>query len=175
LCKNSFRTMKLIETPSSPSSMGKKSKQPSRSNKQVNIDPSNTSSLLTSSSDSFTMDNDNTPRGDWYYVKFSLLIVFILGDLFLNSKVEYEGMLTSYDQMDVERMQQLQVILFGCIIVVQVSLFSSFFLMLCDTLPFQVGLIGMLAKQFKALLILQPSYLVLTCIVGAMRMVSLSE
>ena len=108
-----------------------------------------------------------------FYAKFALMILFILGDLYLNSKAEYEA-LQSYStgEDDIERITQIQIILFGCILLVQVSIFSIFFLILCDTYPFQMGLLGNLARQFKSLLILHPVYFAISSVVGCLRLVS---
>ena len=106
---------------------------------------------------------------DLYYIKLAMMALFICGDLFINSTAEYEALNTgtSYDQMS-----QLQIILLGSSILLQASIFSAFFLMLVDTFPFQVGLVGVVGKKFRYMLIAQVSYSLMTIIVGAMRLVS---
>ena len=125
-----------------------------------------------------------SPR-DWYYIKLAMMAVFIFGDLFINSKAEYEALrvhedTTSQQQLDFhgstpfEEMRQLEIILFGSSILLQASIFSAFFLILVDTFPFQVGLLGVVSKQFKHILMAQGVYSLMTIIVGAMRLVSWS-
>ena len=117
---------------------------------------------------------------DLYYIKLVMMSLFIVGDLFINSTAEYEALnitedtthssyenTTSYDQMS-----QLQIILLGSSILLQASIFSAFFLMLVDTFPFQVGLVGVVGKKFRYMLIAQVWYSLMTIIVGAMRLVS---
>lgn len=108
---------------------------------------------------------------DLYYIKLAMMALFICGDLFINSTAEYEALnvdsSTSYDQMS-----QLQIILLISSILLQASIFSAFFLMLVDTFPFQVGLVGVVGKKFRYMLIAQVSYSAMTIIVGAMRLVS---
>ena len=123
-----------------------------------------------------------SPR-DWYYIKLAMMAVFIFGDLFINSKAEYEVLrvnedTTSQQQLDFhgstpfEEIRQFQIILFGCSILLQASIFSAFFLILVNTFPFQVGLLGVVGKQFKHMLMAQGVYSLMTIIVGAMRLVS---
>ena len=45
-----------------------------------------------------------------------------------------------------------------------------FFLLLCGTYLFRVGLIGVLSKYFKWVMFVTLTYLILTCVVGAMRL-----
>jgi hypothetical protein len=126
-----------------------------------------------------------TLRDRHYIIKMAFMAVFIFGDMFVNSNAEYEALqvndtppdtqsllLSAYENTDYERMSQLQIILFGCSILLQASIFSAFFLILVDTWPFQIGLIGVIWSQFKYMLIAQGWYSIATFIVGAMRLVS---
>jgi hypothetical protein len=129
---------------------------------------------------------ENETLRDWHYIiKMAFMAVFIFGDMFVNSNAEYEALqvndtppdtqsvlLSAYENTDYERMSQLQIILFGCSILLQASIFSAFFLILVDTWPFQIGLIGVIWSQFKYMLIAQGWYSIATFIVGAMRLVS---
>ncbi|KAL7488408.1 hypothetical protein ACHAW6_013981 [Cyclotella cf. meneghiniana] len=92
---------------------------------------------------------------DWYCIKLGMMALFSFGDLFVNSKAEYEALqvntlLTDLDQQlyditDYDRMSQLQITLFGISLLLQASIFSAFILILVDTFPFQVGLLGVVA------------------------------
>ena len=114
------------------------------------------------------MENETKVQKDWFYAKFAMLIGFVFADLYLNSKAEYEALQPHQTENE---MNQLQFIVFGCIILSQVSVFSTFFLILCDTYPLQVGLLGVLAHQFKCFLIFQSLYTTISSIVGCMRLV----
>ena len=55
-------------------------------------------------------------------------------------------------------------------LVVQILVFVMFFLLLCGTYLFRVGLIGVLSKYFKWVMFVTLTYLILTCALGAMRL-----
>ena len=124
------------------------------------------------------------PKKDlWFCTKLAFIILFIAGDIYLNSKADYEALLqfdasktTSHTNNTNEwaQLSQLQMLLFGCAIILQLSIASALFLILCNTFPFQVGLMfPFKAGVFKLFLILQPLYMILSCIVGGMRLVSI--
>jgi len=55
-------------------------------------------------------------------------------------------------------------------VVVQILIFVMFFLLLCGTYLFRVGLIGVLSKYFREVMVVTLLYLILTCILGGMRL-----
>ena len=55
-------------------------------------------------------------------------------------------------------------------IVVQILVFVVFFLLLCGTYLFRVGLIGVLSKYFKGVMAVTLIYLILTGITGGLRL-----
>eukprot|EP00804_Cyclotella_cryptica_P016416 CCRYP_004648-RA/>CCRYP_004648-RA protein AED:0.06 eAED:0.06 QI:0/0/0/1/0/0/2/0/121 len=114
-----------------------------------------------------------TVQRDWYCIKLGMMALLALGDLFLNSKAEYEALQLSDNSSGFERMRQLQITLFGTSILLQASIFSAFFLILVDTFPFQVGLLGVVCKEFKHMLFAQTGYSAVSVVVGTMRLVSL--
>ena len=67
------------------------------------------------------------PKKDlWFYTKLAFIILFIAGDIYLNSKAEYEALLqfdasktTSHTNNTNKwaQLSQLQMLLFGCIII----------------------------------------------------------
>ncbi|KAL3800794.1 hypothetical protein HJC23_001631 [Cyclotella cryptica] len=128
----------------------------------------------------FMMERETVQR-DWYCIKLGMMALLALGDLFLNSKAEYEALQVSPSLADLneqlsdnssgfERMRQLQITLFGTSILLQASIFSAFFLILVDTFPFQVGLLGVVCKEFKHMLFAQTGYSAVSVVVGTMRL-----
>lgn len=61
----------------------------------------------------------------------------------------------------------------GCSVhlIVEITIFLTLFLMLCDTYLFQVGLLGVLFAHFKAAFLLQPVYLLFTLFLDGYRIV----
>lgn len=117
-------------------------------------------------------EDDVHPHKNGFLIKFALMISFIAGDAYLNSKAEYEAMELSGKPSGIDELSQLQMILFGTSVVLQLSIASSLFLILCNTFPFQVGVMFPFQKGvFRWLLVLQPAYIILSCAVGGMRMV----
>ena len=57
-------------------------------------------------------------------------------------------------------------------IIVQICIFLTLFLMLCDTYLFRVGLLGVLFSHFRLVLILHPIYLTITLLTDGYRVVS---
>ena len=117
------------------------------------------------------------PSKNGLYIKLALMIVFIVVDSYLNSKMEYDGMnkmsssLSSHDEF-----LQLQMIYFGSSIIVQLSIASSFFLVICSTFPFQIGLLfpfqgGIFRWYYSFTLV----YIVLSCVIGALRLLKLNR
>lgn len=120
------------------------------------------------------MHSRTRPETRWFYIKFALLVTSIFLDVYLNSKIEYEAMAMS-EEIGLEKLSQLQMVLFGCTIIFQFSVAAAFFLILCSTFPFQVGLLFPFQKGiFRWLLVLQLVYMTLSCIVGGIRLVSIS-
>ena len=116
-------------------------------------------------------DDEIHPQKNGFSIKFALLFSFIAADAYLNSKIEYEAMAMD-GKSSINELSQLHMILFGSTIVLQLSIASSFFLILFNTFPFQVGVLFPFQKGiFKLLLVLQPAYMFLSCTVGGMRLV----
>ena len=117
------------------------------------------------------MDIDEiNPKREWFFTKLGLIIAFIAGDVYLNSKAEYEALQPTAGGIK-DELEQLQMILFGCSLILQLSIASSLFLIVSNTFPFQVGLWMEIENRFKWLLIALPIYMVLGCIVGGVRLV----
>ena len=87
------------------------------------------------------MDEEIKPKKDWFHTKFAFMVVFVTLDVYLNSKAEYEALLVAAE-LSLDELSQLQMLLCGSGILLQFSLASAFFLILCNTFPFQVGIIN---------------------------------
>lgn len=110
-------------------------------------------------------------RSEWFFLKFLLLIVFIAVDIYLNSKAEYETL--AHQNSSMKEVSQLQMLLVGGQVLLQMSIASVLFLLLCDTLPFQVGLWGGILKatpSLRLVLFFDPLYIMLGCAVGGWRL-----
>lgn len=126
--------------------------------------------------DLVTSANDNNdailPSKNGLYIKLTLMIVFIMVDSYLNSKVEYDGMNKKLSSLSShEEFFQLHMIYFGSSIIVQLSIASSFFLVICSTFPFQIGLLfpfqGGIFRWYYSLTLV---YIFLSCVIGALRL-----
>jgi hypothetical protein len=118
------------------------------------------------------VDNEVHPQKNGFLIKFASMLSFIAVDAYLNSEAEYEAMELNGKSSGIDELSQLQMILFGTTIVLQLSIASSLFLILCNTFPFQVGIVFPFQKGiFMWLFALQPVYMILSCAVGGMRLV----
>lgn len=129
--------------------------------------------------DLVTSANDNNDAillsKNGLYMKLALMIVFIVVDSYLNSKIEYDGMNTKSSSLSShDEYFQLQMIYFGSSIIVQLSIASSFFLVICSTFPFQIGLLfpfqGGIFRWYYTLTLV---YIILSCVIGALRLLML--
>eukprot|EP01033_Poteriospumella_lacustris_P011347 gene11347-8069_t len=87
---------------------------------------------------------------------------FLMVDLGLNSSLDY----------DINESSSFTIVLglFGLQIIVQLSVFLILFLTIADTFLFRVGLLNILLKKTRLVIFFQAIYLMLTIIVGAMRL-----
>ena len=60
--------------------------------------------------------------------------------------------------------------LLGVQAIVQISIFLALFLSMADTFLFRVGLLGVLLKKFRSVLLLHPIYFAITLIAGSYRL-----
>lgn len=65
--------------------------------------------------------------------------------------------------------------LVGVQVVVEISIFLVLFLAMTDTFLFRVGLLGVLVKKFRMVLILHPIYITLTLVTGIYRVHYLAQ
>ena len=97
----------------------------------------------------------------WYMIKIIFVGIFIVVDVTFNSAVDHD------EAEDGSRQTTATMILFGAQVVGQILLFVVFFLLLCATYLFRVGLISLLSEQFKLVLAVSFTYIVWTAILGS--------
>ena len=89
------------------------------------------------------------------------MIILLLLDLLMNCSFDYDNYnLTETDVIAVPLAIQ---------IVIEISVFLVLFLTMADTYLFRVGLLGVLLKKFRLVLLLHPLYMCLTLATGALR------
>jgi len=108
----------------------------------------------------------------WFVLKAICVYALVFLDIFLNSSVNsdnYEGLVDG-------RLTNFWPFLFLVVQTsVQLFIFLTLFLMMCNTYLMQIGLPGVVLSDFKVLGIAQLVYFVLTIVLGAMRIVRFEE
>lgn len=93
--------------------------------------------------------------------KVVVLFLLLGGDLAMNCSVDYDNYnLSGTDLIAVPLAIQL---------VIEISIFLVIFLSMADTYLFRVGLLGVLLKKFRSILLIHPFYMSLTLVTGAYR------
>lgn len=102
----------------------------------------------------------------WYLAKCIFVYLLVVADIFLNSAINS----TTYNGLVDERMAHFWAFL-GLVVQtsLQIFIFLTLFLLMCNTYLMQIGLPGVVLSDFKLLGIVQVVYLVLTLILGIMR------
>lgn len=95
--------------------------------------------------------------------KLMVMVIFLAFDLALNSTLDYDN----YESTDPNN--KLVLGLFGLQIVIQISVFLILFLTVADTFLFRVGLLNILLRKIRFVLIIQILYFILTIITGLRR------
>mmetsp|Transcript_4166 Transcript_4166/g.7789 ORF Transcript_4166/g.7789 Transcript_4166/m.7789 type:complete len:201 (-) Transcript_4166:62-664(-) len=119
-----------------------------------------------------SMDKQERGSHRWFLVKICFMGLLCLGDLGLNSSVEFDDFVKG-DTSD--NAKNILVLVFGLQLVIQISTFLTLFLMMGDTYLFRVGLLGVLAKQFTGVLLLHPLYIGYTMLLGGYRVTELHK
>jgi hypothetical protein len=83
-------------------------------------------------------------------------------DLAFNSFVEFDDFYGSYSHKS-------RVFVFGCQLLIQLSIFYTLFLMMGETYLFKVGLLNILVKQFAFVLFFHPLYVTWSVVLGFYR------
>ena len=114
---------------------------------------------LPSSTETMT---DQTQSHNWYFMKLFMLTFCLSCDLFLSSISEYK--VGSGQERDKYKM------LHHLSVLAILSSFAMIFSLICSTLPFRIGLVGEVVKNFSGMLAVTVLYLILTLGTGSMRM-----
>jgi hypothetical protein len=99
--------------------------------------------------------------------KVIIMILFLAMDMGLNSILDY-------DILNDQRPDNILLGVFGLQVVIQISIFLILFLATADTYLFRVGLLGVLVRTLRFVLLLHPLYMALTIATGAYRVRKLS-
>jgi hypothetical protein len=111
------------------------------------------------------MPSKTNARNNTYSILIAM-IVFLVVDLGLNSILDYD----LYNNQTVKNISSnLLLGLLGLQIVVEIFIFLILFIAMADTFLFRVGLLGLLIKKFRLVLIFQPIYMAITIATGALR------
>ncbi|GMH65651.1 hypothetical protein TrLO_g14473 [Triparma laevis f. longispina] len=119
-----------------------------------------------------SMDKQERGSHRWFLVKICFMLLLCLGDLGLNSSVEFDDFTKGDTSTNAKN---ILVLVFGLQLVLQISTFLTLFLMMGDTYLFRVGLLGVLAKQFTGVLLLHPFYIGYTMALGGYRVAELHK
>ena len=105
------------------------------------------------------------------YSKLIAMIIFLTVDLGLNSILDYD---LFNNQTAPNNASHLLLGLLGFQAVVEICTFLVLFVAMADTFLFRVGLLGLLMRKFRTILIFQPIYIAITLASGALRVRHLS-
>jgi hypothetical protein len=99
--------------------------------------------------------------------KLLVLFLLLVLDLGMNCSFDFDSYnLTGKDLITVPLVIQL---------IIQISIFLVIFLSMAATYLFRVGLLGILIKKFRSVLLLHPLYIFLTLLTGSYRIYLLGE
>ena len=98
--------------------------------------------------------------------KIAAMVIVLLIDLGLNSTLDYDWYNDFYNGRAASR---LLLGLYGLQVVIEIAAFLVLFLAMADTFLFRVGLLGLLIKKFRTVLVVHPIYFALTIATGAYR------
>ena len=104
--------------------------------------------------------------------KLIAMVIFLLIDLGLNSILDYD---LFNNQTASNNASHLLLGLLGFQAVVEISAFLILFIAMADTFLFRVGLLGLLIRKFRVVLLLHPVYIAITIASGALRVRHLSQ
>mmetsp|Transcript_634 Transcript_634/g.762 ORF Transcript_634/g.762 Transcript_634/m.762 type:complete len:184 (+) Transcript_634:58-609(+) len=108
------------------------------------------------------MESRHNSSSAWFEFKVAILVLLLLVDLGINSSAEY-------DNFEESKIRTVHVLLVAAQFLIQVSIFSVIFLMMCDTFLFQVGLLGPLAREFRFVFVINAIYILLSVLLGSCR------
>jgi len=105
-------------------------------------------------------------EGQSHGTKIAAMAAVLLIDLALNSTLDYDWYNDAYNGRAASR---LLLGLYGLQVVIEIAAFLVLFLAMADTFLFRVGLLGLLIKKFRPVLVVHPIYFALTIATGAYR------
>jgi Transmembrane protein 138 len=100
------------------------------------------------------------------YSKLVAMVFFLCADLALNGTLDYDLFNNAYDT---KSGSNLLLGLLGLQIVIQIAIFLILFIAMADTFLFRVGLLGLLIRKFKMVLLMHPVYIFITALTGSFR------
>ena len=106
-----------------------------------------------------------------YFTKIAVLAIFLLSDLTLNATTEFENFNYDKSNFEVDQILKVHILLCSFQLLCQMSSFTIIFSLLCDTFPFQIGLIGVLFQKFKSVIYLCVIYILMTLVLCSFRLV----
>lgn len=113
-----------------------------------------------------------------YFIKLFLVTIFLTMDVIVNGWCEFTKDIQDGGNNDHSRSstrRRIDVALFVIQILMQLSSFTLVILLMCDTLPFRVGLVHIFFKRFGYMIVTLGVYLFLTMMVGGMRLSNISD
>jgi hypothetical protein len=112
-------------------------------------------------------ENDTSLKQEGSLLKIVVMFFFIIVDLGLNAFLDYDRF--NDQNNNHANATHLLLGLCGLQIVIEISIFLILFMSMADTFLFRVGLLGLLIKKFKLILIIHPLYIAITLITGLYR------
>lgn len=100
------------------------------------------------------------------YSKLIAMGAFLCMDLALNGTLDYD---LFNNQNTSKNASNILLGLLGLQIVIQIAIFLILFIALADTFLFRVGLLGLLVRKFKMVLLIHPVYIFITALTGSFR------
>jgi Transmembrane protein 138 len=102
-------------------------------------------------------------RGSYFKVIAMALLLCV--DLGLNSSLDYDSFNDNQDSYP----SNFLLGLLGLQVIIEISIFLLLFLAMADTFLFRVGLLGLLLRKFRIVLIAHPLYVCVTLTTGLVR------
>ncbi|CAM9544287.1 unnamed protein product [Phaeothamnion confervicola] len=115
---------------------------------------------------------DSATASAWFNAKLALMLLLVMADIALNSSVEYDDIQRGGDG---PANTTALVLVLGFQLAVQVAIPLSVFIMMFETYPFRVGLMGLLVAQYRRVYAVNAVYVVLTAAVYAFRVGKMTE
>lgn len=106
-----------------------------------------------------------SPRSSESLSKLVAMAVLLSCDLGLNCSLDYDA----YNNHPSQYPTNFLLGLVGLQVIIQITVFLLLFLAMADTFLFRVGLLGLLMKKFRGVLLFHPVYIAFTLASGLVR------